>query len=668
MSEPHVDEKFFTDIDEDLCEKREMIKLCLCVLRTQQGKTFVAINKISDHIEEDERNGKKGVHVVHTMNTLLSNQQFCIRLKELEIKYGKGTICILSSNKLGSYKYVTKDKDNKKIICQYTHVKKFEDLKDLCERGHLIEDAIKNKGRKRYDNDTISPKVIVICSNTKRFEDMKGFLKTIDNEQDRYGFDKAYVYYDELHAYINDTLRSQIMEINKLTIVKSILAMTATPYNIFDKDSELWSKIQIIELDDYTAPDYIGVDDMTWHNKDEYIEPLHTMVGLSEMNKNIQQIVGFVHNVIENHPGILQDNTRTFIPAHKNTVSHDAIRDLIFEKNKGAVVVVINGKDKSLTYFDDSEIKQTEMLISKIKKAKPSDSVSEPLEDPKELCGIMTDMIDRLNLTNRPLVVTGFICVSMGQTLTHPESGSFTSAIFSHLSFSNDELYQLFGRTTGRMRDWVTYVKTQIYCPTITENRIRAWEECCKKMASEAMKGQVVSREDFIQPLEGLGDVGIDAIKNLPKEKKKNNGTRSSNKQNDKAIPVKLVVEDDLLAEIITFCTNTKKLGKNTGPKLHKILCDGIENGRIIVDDLNTINKFDISRRELKGKRMFVSEECNSKEDNRRFKSYNEHFENRTTVSQSGNATTYSIDLAKDEFIHDGYTHPHNVIWVTYRC
>lgn len=40
--------------------------------------------------------------------------------------------------------------------------------------------------------------------------------------------------------------------------------------------------------------------------------------------------------------------------------------------------------------------------------------------------------------------------------------GSFTYAILSHLDSTNDSLYQLFGRITGRMKRWGDkYVKTQ---------------------------------------------------------------------------------------------------------------------------------------------------------------------------------------------------------------
>ena len=48
------------------------------------------------------------------------------------------------------------------------------------------------------------------------------------------------------------------------------------------------------------------------------------------------------------------------------------------------------------------------------------------------------------DLLNRPLVITGFIKVGMGQTLPHESLGPFTSAIFGHIDLLNDDMYQLF--------------------------------------------------------------------------------------------------------------------------------------------------------------------------------------------------------------------------------
>jgi hypothetical protein len=140
----------------------------------------------------------------------------------------------------------------------------------------------------------------------------------------------------------------------------------------------------------------------------------------------------------------------------------------------------------------------------------------------EEVCETISRLVIQHKLENRPIVITGLLCVGMGQTLSHKLLGSFTSAIFGHLDLTNDEIYQLFGRITGRMKDWGDkYVQTQVYCPTIIMNRCIVMEECARNMACD-YNGEVVSQEDYREPMTELGEVGLSAIENIriPKKKK----------------------------------------------------------------------------------------------------------------------------------------------------
>jgi superfamily II DNA or RNA helicase len=66
---------------------------------------------------------------------------------------------------------------------------------------------------------------------------------------------RIFVYYDEFHKYINDNLRSQIEKINELTIVKKIMALTATLENIF-KDTGFRTIIQLMLLANINSINY----------------------------------------------------------------------------------------------------------------------------------------------------------------------------------------------------------------------------------------------------------------------------------------------------------------------------------------------------------------------------------------------------------------------------
>ena len=198
-------------------------------------------------------------------------------------------------------------------------------------------------------------------------------------------------------------------------------------------------------------------------------------------------------------------NTRSFIPAHTRRTSHNTVRDLVFSINNSVVVVVINGFEKTLQYKDCLGHTKTLALTS---------------ED-EEVCETIARLVLQHNLQNRPLVITGLLCVGMGQTLTHRSLGSFTSAIFGHLDLTNDEIYQLFGRITGRMKEWGDkYIQTQVYCPTSTMNRCIVMEECARNMACEH-NGEVVSQKDYRAPMNVMGEAGQSAIENIRIPKKK---------------------------------------------------------------------------------------------------------------------------------------------------
>jgi hypothetical protein len=218
------------------------------------------------------------------------------------------------------------------------------------------------------------------------------------------------------------------------------------------------------------------------------------MFDFLNLEKNVVQ---YATDILGKYPEILSKNTRTFIPAHIRRVGHNSVRDLVFKLNEECVVALINGYEKTLQYKDNGNIKTLPLA-----------------SEDEEVCETIARLVNKHGLQHRPLVVTGFLCVGMGQTLTHKDMGSFTSAIFGHMDLPNDEIYQLFGRITGRMKDWKKYVQTQVYCPTTIMHRCSVMEECARNMARNR-NGEEVSQEDYRQPMTKLGDAGESAIQNI---------------------------------------------------------------------------------------------------------------------------------------------------------
>jgi hypothetical protein len=459
-------------------------KFVLCIIATQMGKTFIAIKNIMTEIENDkEGNLGRSVHIVFTMNTLLNNDQFTKRLESIEETYGKGSVCVFASKYKGAYTHVTKELE---LV------------------GYFFEDSQK------------CPRIIVMCGNKIRFTDGVNFITTLNKKlQDDHNFHikRVFVYYDEIHAVINEKLRSQIEEIHNLDIVKSITGFTATPPDIWkphtDWPTTFWSAINIIKLGDYNHCDYAGYNDMDFHciddyfDEDPYVRP--SPFNHDELDK---QIIGFIEHVLTKNPQILGDNTRSFIPAQRRRIGHNAIRDLIFKLNNKAVVVILNGVDKTIEYNNCSGIR----IIFDLKREKLLN---------EEVCQTIKRIVLDNNLQNCSIVITGLLCVGMGQTLTHIDTGSFTSAIFGHMDHTNDQMYQLFGRVTGRMKLWGDkYTRTQIYCPTTIKNRCKVMEMCAMNIIKEH-NGDTITYDDYMAPVEMCSE-GMSVMENIRKKKKNN--------------------------------------------------------------------------------------------------------------------------------------------------
>jgi hypothetical protein len=472
-------------------------KFILCVLRTQLGKTYTAISKILAEIRQDDELGKS-IHIIFTMNTLLNNKQFAKRLETIEQTYGKGSICVFSSKYNGKYR----------------HVKSRLELLGLCA------------------DESTCPRVVLMCSNKCRYDDGLEFIKVID--KNRYGICRVFAYYDELHEYITDTLRDQIEQIHDLDIIKGITALTASPDRIWQA-AGFWSKIRLIQLDDFSDANYAGCNDMIFNCVDDYFATPYIRPNPFDFDEMDRQTIGFIETVLRKSPEILGENTRSFIPAHIRRSGHNIVRDLVLSINPTAIVAVINGDEKTLQYKDRFGNTKTLSLLS---------------ED-EELCETISRVVLQHKLQHRPIVITGLLCVGMGQTLTHKSLGSFTSAIFSHLNLTNDEIYQLFGRITGRMKDWGDkYVQTQVYCPTITMNRAIVIEECARNMSCEH-NGEVVSQVDYREPMTEMGEVGQSAIENIRIPKKKKSTTPVVDKyEMCTTVPIVIPITEEQFATI----------------------------------------------------------------------------------------------------------------------
>jgi len=430
------------------------------VAKTQHGKTFVSIKNIEMDIEDDDIEGQS-LHIVLTMNSLCNTDQFTKRFSD---KYGDKSICVLASKKIGNFE----------MIC-----------------GKDALDKLIGKCSRKSE----CPKILVMCTNPKQLSTINEFIDWLNTSENTL-IKRISIHCDEIHRYIElRDWRNNLERITKLPITTRAIGYTATPLAVWKKGG-FWENIHIFETDVYNNENYAGISDIKWIENDLQINP-----------KNHSE---YIENIITLHPDILSENTRTFIPAYTRIFTHDKIRDLIFKTCPSAIICTINGSIKQIEWF--TNIEKNEKHIQQI------DLKSEPGEHNNELCEEIADILNEHKINSRPFIITGYLCVQMGQTLTSSNYGNFTSAIFAHTNLDNDNAYQLFGRVTGRMKHWDNYEKTKVYCPTTFKNIVTKMEILATNTA-ENLKGQNISQDDYLEPV--VNDPSIMGnFKSIPKIKK----------------------------------------------------------------------------------------------------------------------------------------------------
>ena len=441
-----------------------MEKLQLSCLPTQAGKTFVAIKQLL----LNRLNDPNSLHIFFTMNDLINNSQTVYRAGE---HIDHSNMAILSCRKFSK---------------SYKHIHNVNQYNILCMKSE------------------IQPNVIFTCCNSKRISHIQQIVETPQNA------DKTiYVYIDEMHKYISFA-RTFVDKLLQNIRVKKILALTATPQTLWKSGSLCWESIPLLKNEDPTFDsNYICLKDLAyvyteWIDVDGE-ELTHRMM------RPPKDVISYFKFVAEKYPEIFVKGSRVFIPANVKQYAHIRVREIIFEKFKYAVVVVLNSKEKSISFYDKTSC---EMVSKKLSlKMEINQSIFQAcIENDIQLC-------------ERSLCIVGFNCLGMGQTLMNERLGSFTSAIIGRPNITNDEMYQLYGRLTGRMRNWGSqYSQTVIYCNKESANIVREMEKCSLN-AREKQGCANFTYNDYIEPIQDSDILRLfnnQQIRELASQRRKN--------------------------------------------------------------------------------------------------------------------------------------------------
>jgi len=370
--------------DDDDYSVKNYSKLKLLNRPCQNGKTSFMINNILNNFEKFPNK----LCIVFSQNTIGNTIQ------------------------LGSR--ITSNLENKKVVYFNSSPKEKNHVNNLLELRGLTVD----------EDDC--PSVILCCSNFKRFDDIKKFIEFVDKHPIHH-ISNIELYFDEIHMYKNQIIPLLEME---SPIISQITGMTATPQRILDFYSKKNIKdINIVPENYYDKEVYYGCEDAIW------ISPPVTDEIMNDKFK-----VKYAEMVLHKYKSNFKEGSLTIVPVDIRCVAHRLMRDIIFDWDRESVVILINGKEKTITYYDLTR-KISEDIYNQ------DNSV---LEISKAICKFILEK----NIEKRKIFLTGHNCIKIGQTfldfmLDFPPP----TQIIHPLVFKNgDETYQAVGRGLGNFK------------------------------------------------------------------------------------------------------------------------------------------------------------------------------------------------------------------------
>jgi hypothetical protein len=455
------------------------------------------------------------------------------------------------------------------------------------------------------------PNILIICYHEKRVCDdlIRLFTAFCGKNCNRSSISyKFHISFDEVDANlgVTKTFLKKIKKFINTDVIIGILFITATP------DINFWKMLKkngipkLLNINSNNTQDF-NKELENYRSFDDH--DIHTH------NFDTNNPLDYIKDIFDNTTLIDSSDIQKiiFAPAHTYTKasgigSHAEF--VVYFIRKNYCVLLLNGTFKGFIYPGGVAITIQQFNID----YNIDGELRESLSKWKEVNPTINLLITGNNIIERGLTFN-----TCGFNFTHMILSNY------HLS-SISKLIQMAGRSTGG----ILYVDIiTIICPELVKNTIIDFNKKLVQICS--LNPTYFNQTDF----------EID---------------------NNKTIPVKLTINcEETLQSLIYACD----VSSRNMIQIHTILLNGITIGKITLDDRNNIKHFDITKRSLKRIGMY---QRGHKTEASRLWHHNTHYENFTTTGQTGNENSYAIDFAKYEYIHKGYTHPSNVIWVTYRC
>lgn len=459
------------------------------------------------------------------------------------------------------------------------------------------------------------PNILIMCFHKKRVCDdiitllsqFQGIHPSPVPNIQRLTFIKFNISFDEADNHLG--LLSKFLKdsyIYQNHAIDSITFTTATPYEKFWKMLQKNGINELISLHSLSEFQDEGSFEESWEDYMKFSEHNHIYYENDTYNPLI-----YIMNAMIN-VDILRENRRKiiFAPAHEYTEkgcvgSHKEVSDYFV--SIGYCCLIMNGKYKEFRYPNGT----TKTILEFEKENNLQDN---------EFRDILVKWNELNNDTN--LVITGNNVLERGVTF-NTIGFNFTDIILSKYHAKTPEkLVQMKGRGNGGKQ----YVQ-----------RINI-------ISTEEIITDIITRENNMKYICSLN----------PDTYNQEDFTNS-----EYIIPVKITINNDELLEEIIILKESGRRGYMRD--LKNKLIYGIENNFIELEDNNNRNKINIYQKDLGSVRMWKEGEA---KQNRRYKTFNDRFSKRAAYKQGGDDNKFTLDLVKDEYVHDGYTNPKNVMWI----
>jgi hypothetical protein len=462
------------------------------------------------------------------------------------------------------------------------------------------------------------PNILIMCFHKKRVCDdiitllsqFQGIHPTPVPNIQQLTFIKFNISFDEADNHLG--LLSKFLKDSSIYqnhAIDSITFTTATPYEKFWKMLQKNGIHELISLHSLSEFQDEGSFEESWEDYMKFSEHNHVYYE----NDTDNPLIYIMNAMI--YVDILRENRRKiiFAPGHEYTEkigvgSHKEISDYFI--SMGYCCLIMNGKYKEFRYPPDFET-PTETILEFEKKHNLQNC------EFREILVKWNALHENINL-----VITGNNVLERGVTF-NTTGFNFTDIILSKYHAKTPEkLVQMKGRGNGG-KEYVQRINI---------------------ISSEEIITDIITRENNMKYICSLN----------PDTYNQEDFTNS-----EYIIPVKITINnDELLQEIIIL----KESGRRGYMRdLKNRLIYGIENNLIELEDNNNRDKFNIYRKDLGSVRMWKEPEA---KHNRRYKTFNDRFIKRTSYKQGGDDDKFTLDLVKDEYVHDGYTNPKNVMWI----